>query len=38
MAALDIDVVLPGHGPAITGRDNVLRNFQIIERMYFQML
>ena len=38
MAGLDIEVVLPGHGPAIVGRENVLRNFQVIERMYFPML
>ena len=38
MAELDIEVVLPGHGPAIMGRDEVLRNFQLIQRMYFPML
>lgn len=38
MAELDIEVVLPGHGPAIMGRDKVLRNFQAIQSMYFQML
>jgi len=38
MAALDIDIVLPGHGPAIQGRDQVVRNFQMIQQMYFPML
>ncbi|MEW6266601.1 MAG: MBL fold metallo-hydrolase [Thermodesulfobacteriota bacterium] len=38
MAALDVDTILPGHGPAIIGRDKVLRNFQIIEKMYFHLL
>lgn len=38
MSELDIEVVLPGHGPAIIGRDNVLLNFQDIERMYFPIL
>lgn len=38
MRDLDIHAVLPGHGPAIIGRDQVLANFQIIERVYFPML
>jgi hydroxyacylglutathione hydrolase len=38
MAGLDIDILLPGHGPAVMGRDNVIGNFQAIERMYFPML
>jgi glyoxylase-like metal-dependent hydrolase (beta-lactamase superfamily II) len=38
MSELDVDVVLPGHGPAIIGRENVVKNFQIIERTYFGML
>ncbi len=38
MAELDIDMILPGHGPAIIGRDNVVRNFQTIEQIYFPIL
>ena len=38
MAELDIEAILPGHGPAIVGREQVVRNFQMIERMYFGML
>lgn len=38
MAGLDIETILPGHGPAVLGRQDVLTNFQIIEQMYFPML
>ena len=38
MAELDIELVLPGHGPAIVGLDQVQRNFQAIQSMYFSML
>jgi glyoxylase-like metal-dependent hydrolase (beta-lactamase superfamily II) len=38
MAELDIETLLPGHGPMIQGRRDVLENFQVIERMYFGML
>ncbi|MBF0529142.1 MAG: MBL fold metallo-hydrolase [Deltaproteobacteria bacterium] len=38
MSALDVEVILPGHGPAVVGRQNVLKNFQAIERMYFPMI
>ncbi|MFH1139398.1 MAG: MBL fold metallo-hydrolase [Pseudomonadota bacterium] len=38
MSELDIELILPGHGPAIVGREKVIRNFQVIERMYFGML
>lgn len=38
MSRLDIEIILPGHGPAVIGRDQVLANFQAIERMYFPML
>jgi hypothetical protein len=31
-------MVLPGHGPAVIGRDRVLRNFELIRRMYYSML
>ncbi len=38
MAKLDIEVLLPGHGPAVTGADNIERNFQFIRMTYFPML
>ena len=38
MSSLDIEAILPGHGPPIVGRQNVIANFQAIERMYFPML
>ena len=38
MAELDLEWVLPGHGPIIKGAENVARNFQAIEQMYFGML
>ncbi|MBU2550521.1 MAG: MBL fold metallo-hydrolase [Proteobacteria bacterium] len=38
MAELDIELLLPGHGPAVAGRENVVRNFQLIEHMYFPIL
>ena len=38
MAELDIEMVLPGHGPAIVGRDQVLQNFKAIQSMYFPIL
>jgi len=38
MARLDIEVLLPGHGPAVSGADNIERNFQFIRMAYFSML
>lgn len=38
MADLDIETVLPGHGPPVIGRDKVIRNFQTIEKMYFPIM
>ncbi len=38
MAELDIEVVLPGHGGIISGRDMVERNFSLIREFYFPML
>jgi glyoxylase-like metal-dependent hydrolase (beta-lactamase superfamily II) len=35
MATLDLEWVLPGHGPVIKGAENVKRNFEAIEKMYF---
>jgi glyoxylase-like metal-dependent hydrolase (beta-lactamase superfamily II) len=38
VAELDLELVLPGHGPVIKGADQVAQNFQLITRMYFGML
>lgn len=38
MSQLDIELLLPGHGPAVAGARNVAANFQIIKQMYFGML
>lgn len=38
MSELDLDWVLPGHGPMLKGTDSIQRNFQLIEQMYFGML
>lgn len=38
MSELDIEIILPGHGPEIIGREQVRRNFQMIEQMYFAIL
>jgi hypothetical protein len=38
MSELDVEVVLPGHGGIISGRDMVERNFSLIREFYFPML
>ena len=38
MSELEIEAVLPGHGPMLSGRDMVERNFQLIREFYFPML
>lgn len=38
VAALDIELLLPGHGPLIKGKQDVDKNFQLIEQMYFGMI
>ena len=38
MSQLDVEAVLPGHGPPIVGRKNVIRNYQVIKQTYFPML
>lgn len=35
VAALDLEWLLPGHGPALKGADNIRKNFQMIQKMYF---
>jgi glyoxylase-like metal-dependent hydrolase (beta-lactamase superfamily II) len=38
LSKLKIDLVLPGHGPAIQGSANVQANFEMIKRNYFRMI
>lgn len=38
MAQLDLQWLLPGHGPALKGADNIKRNFELIEKTYFGMM
>jgi len=38
VARLDLELLLPGHGPLLQGADNLRRNFEFIEQMYFSML
>jgi hydroxyacylglutathione hydrolase len=38
LSKMKIDLVLPGHGPAIQGRSNVQANFELIKRNYFRMI
>ena len=38
VAELELEMVLPGHGPIIKGADMVRRNFDIITQVYFGML
>ncbi|MBI5522588.1 MAG: MBL fold metallo-hydrolase [Desulfarculus sp.] len=35
MAALDLQWLLPGHGPMLKGAENIKRNFELIEKTYF---
>jgi len=38
MAELDIEILLPGHGPAVKGRSRILKNFEFIRQVYFPMV
>jgi glyoxylase-like metal-dependent hydrolase (beta-lactamase superfamily II) len=38
VAAYDIELLLPGHGPILRGKEQVARNFQVIEQVYFSMI
>jgi hydroxyacylglutathione hydrolase len=38
LASLDLELVLPGHGDIIKGREDIERNFKLIEMMYFGIL
>jgi hypothetical protein len=35
VSRLPVELVIPGHGPAIQGADNVRENFELIKRLYF---
>ncbi|MFQ5843213.1 MAG: MBL fold metallo-hydrolase, partial [Thermodesulfobacteriota bacterium] len=38
LSQLDIEVLLPGHGEIIRGKQSVLRNFNFIRENYFPIL
>ncbi len=38
MAELDIEYILPGHMDMVQGKDNVKRNFELIEKYIFSMI
>ncbi|MCF8033258.1 MAG: MBL fold metallo-hydrolase [Desulfarculaceae bacterium] len=38
VSALDLELVLPGHGPILKGAEQVKKNFALIEQYYFPML
>lgn len=35
LATLPVDLVIPGHGPAIQGAENVRRNFELVKKAFF---
>jgi hydroxyacylglutathione hydrolase len=35
MGKLDVEILLPGHGPVVSGRDDVRRNLQTLQQVYF---
>lgn len=38
LSSLDIELLLPGHGNIITGKEEIRRNFSLVEEMYFGYL
>jgi hydroxyacylglutathione hydrolase len=38
LSSLDIELLLPGHGNIIQGREAVARNFAVVEQIYFELL
>ena len=38
LAKLDLELILPGHGPVVKDAEQVRMNFEIIEKTYFGML
>jgi glyoxylase-like metal-dependent hydrolase (beta-lactamase superfamily II) len=35
MAELDLEIIYPGHGDIISGKDAVIKNFALLEQFYF---
>ncbi len=38
LSSLDIELLLPGHGNIIRGKEEIRRNFSLVEEMYFDYL
>ncbi len=38
LSCLDLELLLPGHGDIIRGRENIDRNFSLVENIYFGFL
>ena len=38
LSSLDIELLLPGHGSLIRGQEEIVRNFSLVEEIYFDML
>jgi hydroxyacylglutathione hydrolase len=38
LSSLDIELLLPGHGNIIKGKDEVMTNFSLVEEIYFGLL
>ena len=38
LSSLNLELLLPGHGDIIRGRENIARNFSLVENSYFGML
>jgi hydroxyacylglutathione hydrolase len=38
LSALDIELLLPGHGDIIRGKEEVARNFALVEQVYFGLI
>ena len=38
LSSLDLELLPPGHGEIIRGRENIAKNFSLIENIYFGML
>jgi len=38
MSMLEIEILLPGHGEPVIGKERVLQNFEFIRQQYFPFL
>ena len=38
LAELDVDLLLPGHGPVVRGADEIKKNFQFVRSMFYGMI